>query len=123
VRLPLSDADEARPAGEVRRPAGYLAPEQLEGGNRRIGPATDVYALGAILYTMLTGQPPFMGPTLAEVVEQVRSQAPVPPCRRQPIIPPELEAICLKCLEKQPGRRPASTEALADELRGWLASH
>jgi serine/threonine protein kinase len=122
ARPPGSDADATRPPGEVRRRAGYLAPEQIEGGSRRLGPATDVYALGAILYTLLTGQPPFPGPTLPEVLEQVRSQAPVSPCRWQPAVPPELEAICLKCLEKQPGRRPTSAEALAGELRHFLAS-
>jgi serine/threonine protein kinase len=120
ARLPGSDADEERPASELRRLAGYLAPEQIAGGNRRLVPASDVYGLGAILYTLLVGQPPFPGPTLAEALEQVRSQAPVPPCRWQPAIPSELEAICLKCLEKQPGRRPASAEALADELRLFL---
>jgi serine/threonine protein kinase len=115
VRLPLSDAIDAR------RLAGYLAPEQLTGGIRGVVPATDVYALGAILYTALAGQPPFLGPNLPDLLEQVRSQAPTPPRHAQPTIPPELEAICLKCLEKQPRRRPASAEALADELRRWLA--
>jgi serine/threonine-protein kinase len=70
---------------------------------------------------MLTGQPPLVGPTLAETLEQVRSQVPASPSRRQPAVPPGLEAICLKCLEKQLARRPASAEALADELRLWLA--
>jgi serine/threonine protein kinase len=121
ARLPGSDADETRPESEIRRRAGYLAPEQLEGRIRALAPATDVYALGAILYTLLTGQPPFLGSTLEETLEQVRSQAPVPPCRRQPAIPPELEALCLQCLEKQPGRRPASTGTLADELRRFVA--
>jgi len=121
AQLPGSDPDEARPESESRRLAGYLAPEQLEGSNRALNPATDVYALGVILYTLLTGLPPFRGPTLQETLEQVRSQAPVPPGRWQPAIPAELEAICLKCLEKQPGHRPASAEALADELGSFLA--
>ena len=80
-----------------------------------------MYALGAILYTLLTGQPLFPGPTLAETLGQVRSQAPVPPRHWRPDIPPELEAVCLKCLEKQPARRPVSAEALAEELGLFLA--
>jgi serine/threonine protein kinase len=72
------------------------------------------------LYTLLTGQLPLPGPSLEETLEQVRSQAPAPPSRLQPAIPAELEAICLKCLEKEPGRRPASAEVLAEELRRFL---
>jgi serine/threonine protein kinase len=121
ARLPGSDSDEARPESEISRLAGYLTPEQLDGGSRALDQATDVYALGAILYTLLTGQPPFLGPTLQETLELVRSQPPVPPRHRQPAIPSELEGICLKCLEKQPGCRPASAQALADELRRILA--
>jgi serine/threonine-protein kinase len=120
ARLPGGESDEGRPASELRRLACCLAPEQLEGGRRRPLPATDVYALGAILYGLLTGQPPFPGPTLQETLEQVRSQTPVPPRRRQPVIPPELEALCLKCLAKQPAQRPASAAALAEELRPFL---
>jgi serine/threonine protein kinase len=122
TRLPAGDADQARPPGDARRLAGYLAPEQIEGSIRRLGPATDVYALGAVLYTLLTGQPPFAGPTLPELLEQVRSQAPLPPRNWRPDIPPEVEAACLKCLEKQSGRRPASAEVLASELRHFLVS-
>jgi serine/threonine protein kinase len=118
ARLPGADPDEPRPESEVRRLACCLAPEQLEPGRKRLQPATDVYALGAILYTLLTGQAPFPGPSIAEALEQVRSQ---PPGRLQSAVPPDLEAICLRCLEKSPGRRPASAEALADELRGFLS--
>jgi serine/threonine-protein kinase len=117
IRLPAYDDDQARPERELARLAAYLAPEQLLRSTRMLDPAVDVYALGAILYTLLTGQPPFPGPTLQETLEQVRSQAPVPPCHEQPVIPSELEALCLRCLEKQPRRRPASSQALADELR------
>ncbi len=98
----------ARPPGNDRRRAGYLAPEQLERGNRGLAAATDVYALGAILFTLLTGQPPAPGPALQETLAPIRAPA------------PELDAICLTCLEKQPSRRPASAEALADELRRFL---
>jgi serine/threonine protein kinase len=121
ARLPGSDADAGRPASELCHRAGYLAPEQLDEGRRRLVPATDVYGLGAILYTLLTGGPVFAGPTLPETLAQVRSEGPVPPRHRQPAVPPELDALCLRCLDKQPGRRPASAAAVADELRRFLA--
>jgi serine/threonine protein kinase len=121
ARPPGADADEARSPVELRRLTCYLAPEQLDAGGRRLAPAADVYALGAVLYTLLTGQPPFPGPTLAEARGQVRSQPPLPPRHHRPAVPPDLEALCLRCLEKETGRRPASASALADELRGFLA--
>jgi serine/threonine protein kinase len=122
ARLPAGrDTLEPLAEDESRRRACYLAPEQLEGKYRSFSTATDVYALGAILYTLLTGQPPFLSPTLQETLEQVRAQTPMPPSRRQATIPRALEAICMKCLEKQPGRRPASALALADELHLFLA--
>jgi serine/threonine protein kinase len=116
-----SDSDGARPENEIRRLASYLAPEQLENSSRALTPASDVYALGAILYTLLTGLPPFLGPTLQATQEQVLSQVPHPPRRWQPTIPSELEAICMKCLQKQPDQRPASARDLADELSAYLA--
>jgi serine/threonine protein kinase len=120
LRLPRGDDDPARPESESSRLVAYLAPELLERRKRAL-PASDLYALGAILYVLLTGQPPFPGPSLRETLEQVRSQAPAPPRHGQPAIPPELEALCLKCLEKQPGRRHVGAQALADELRRLLA--
>jgi serine/threonine protein kinase len=119
ARVPPIAPAESGPASEVRRLAGYLTPEQVERGNRGLGPASDVHALGAILYTLLTGQPPFPGPALAEVLEQVRSQAPVSPRQWQPAAPLELEAICLKCLSKKPSQRPAGATELADELTSF----
>lgn len=99
----------------------YMAPEQADGRTHEFGPAVDIYALGAILYEMLTGRPPFRGVTVMETLEQVRRDDPAPPSRLVPRLPRDLSVICLKCLEKAAGRRYHTAGELADDLRRWLS--
>jgi eukaryotic-like serine/threonine-protein kinase len=99
----------------------YMAPEQAEGKARQVGPPADIYALGAMLYELLSGRPPFRGATLLETLEQVKTAEPVQPSRLVPHIPRDVETIALRCLRKDPSRRYASAEALAEDLRRFLA--
>jgi eukaryotic-like serine/threonine-protein kinase len=108
-------------AGDVLGTPQYMAPEQANGLNNLIGPATDVYALGAILYELLTGQPPFAGDDTMQTVLAVMHQEPRPPRRLKPNLPRDLETICLKCLYKEPWHRYGSGAALEADLRRFLA--
>jgi serine/threonine protein kinase/Tfp pilus assembly protein PilF len=106
--------------GEVLGTPSYMAPEQAQGWVREVGPVTDVYALGAILYHALTGRPPFKGASVMETMLKVVQQEPTPPTQLQPKLPLDLETICLKCLKKDGGQRYGSALELAEDLRRFL---
>lgn len=107
-------------SGAVMGSPSYMPPEQATGRHDQVGPHSDVYSLGAILYQLLTGKAPFVGETPLATLRKVVEEDPVPPSKYNPLTPPDLETICLKCLEKKPESRYATARALAEELGRFL---
>jgi eukaryotic-like serine/threonine-protein kinase len=116
----VDTADGLTATGAILGTPGYMAPEQAAGAGKSADVRTDVYGLGAILYRILTGRPPFQAATMTEILMQVMVEEPVPPARLNPCIPADLETVCLKCLEKEPSRRYQTAAELADDLRRFL---
>jgi signal transduction histidine kinase/tRNA A-37 threonylcarbamoyl transferase component Bud32 len=105
--------------GQLVGTPSYMAPEQAEGRLDLLDRRTDVYGLGAILYEILTGQPPFIGSDINEVLRRVREEEPLPPCQLRAMVPPALEAACLRALAKLPDHRYGSATELAQEVQNW----
>jgi WD40 repeat protein len=120
AKLVIGGGEPHTQTGDLLGTPSYMAPEQAAGRHQDIGAATDVYALGAILYDVLTGRPPFKAESPLETLRQLLTDEPVLPSRLRPKLPRDLETICLKCLRKEPAKRYGSALLLADELRRFL---
>jgi serine/threonine protein kinase len=121
LEVPAQSDVDVTVAGQVLGTPAYMAPEQAEGRLDQLGPATDVYGLGATLYEVLTGKPPFEGNETTAVLRRVIHEAPLPPLSAVPQTPRALAAVCLKALAKKPAERYGMARELASEVQHWLA--
>jgi serine/threonine-protein kinase len=118
---PMDTASLLTRSGAILGTPCYMSPEQAAGRGHDAGPLTDIYGLGTILYQVLTGRPPFQAETAFDTLRMVEKEPPLPPSQQVPEVPPELERICLKCLEKEPTNRYPTALALAEDLQRFLA--
>jgi WD40 repeat protein len=116
----LTNRAELTLSGQIVGSPNFMSPEQAAGGSAKVGACSDVYSLGAILYQMLTGRPPFVAETLTETLHQVANAEPLRPRALNLSVPRDLETICLKCLEKEPDKRYATAQAVAEETERFL---